>query len=153
MMKISSHLFLLLPLALGIGIAMSLQTTINSQLREYLHSPIQAALLSFLIGTILLAFLVSFQSDAKPTFTELRTVPWYLWIGGCLGVYAISMSIYAAPKLGLLSLSGLIIFGQITMSMLVDHFGLFDTDKTPVNWQRLVGAITIFIGVIFTLQR
>lgn len=153
MMKISSHLFLLLPLALGIGIAMSLQTTINSQLREYLHSPIQAALLSFLIGTILLAFLVYFQSDAKPTFTELRTVPWYLWIGGCLGVYAISMSIYAAPKLGLLSLSGLIIFGQITMSMLVDHFGLFGTDKTPVNWQRLVGAITIFIGVIFTLQR
>ena len=45
MMKIASQLFFLLPLAMGIGIAMTFQTAINTQLREYLHSPLQAALL------------------------------------------------------------------------------------------------------------
>jgi transporter family-2 protein len=63
------------------------------------------------------------------------------------------MSIYTAPKLGLLTFSGLVIFGQLTISMLLDHFGWLGTEKTPVNWQRLVGSIVIFIGVIFTLQR
>ena len=153
MMKISSQLLLLLPLAMGIGIAMTFQTAINSQLREYLHSPIQAALLSFLIGTIVLAIFVFFQAVPKPTLHSLSVIPWYLWLGGCLGVYAISISIFTAPKLGFLTLSGLIIFGQMIMSMVLDHFGLLGIEKTPVNWQRLLGGVVIFIGVLLTLQR
>ena len=153
MLKLSSQLLFLLPLTMGIGIAMTFQTAINTQLREYLHSPLQAALLSFLVGTLLLAILVIVQAEQRPTLSSLAVIPWYLWLGGCLGVYAISMSIYTAPKLGFLTLSGLIIFGQIVMSMIVDQFGLLGTDKTPVNWQRLLGSVVIFIGVLLTLQR
>jgi len=79
--------------------------------------------------------------------------PLFLWLGGFLGVYAISLSIYTAPKLGFLTLSGLIIFGQLAMSLLLDHFGWLGTEKMPVNWQRLLGAIIIFVGVMLTLQR
>ena len=153
MLKLSSQLLFLLPLTMGIGIAMTFQTVINTQLREYLHSPLQAALLSFLVGTLLLAILVIVQAEQRTTLSSLAVIPWYLWLGGCLGVYAISMSIYTAPKLGFLTLSGLIIFGQIAMSMIVDQFGLLGTDKTPVNWQRLLGGVVIFIGVLLTLQR
>ena len=153
MLKISSQLLFLLPLALGVGIAMAFQTAINSQLREHLHSPLQAALLSFTVGTIVLALMVFFQSAEKPSVAELANIPWLLWIGGCLGVYAISMSIYTAPKLGFLTFSGLVIFGQLVISMLLDHFGLLGTDKTPINWQRLFGSIIIFVGVLLTLQR
>ena len=153
MLKLSSQLLFLLPLTMGIGIAMTFQTALNTQLREYLHSPLQAALLSFLVGTLLLAILVIVQAEQRPTLSSLAVIPWYLWLGGCLGVYAISMSIYTAPKLGFLTLSGLIIFGQIAMSMIVDQFGLLGTDKTPVNWQRLLGGVVIFIGVLLTLQR
>jgi transporter family-2 protein len=153
MLKISSQLLFLLPLALGVGIAMAFQTAINSQLREHLHSPLQAALLSFTVGTIVLALMVFFQSAEKPSVAELANIPWLLWIGGCLGVYAISMSIYTAPKLGFLTFSGLVIFGQLVISMLLDHFGWLGTDKTPINWQRLLGSIIIFVGVLLTLQR
>lgn len=153
MLKISSQLLFLLPLALGVGIAMAFQTAINSQLREHLHSPLQAALLSFTVGTIVLALMVFFQSAEKPSVAELANIPWLLWIGGCLGVYAISMSIYTAPKLGFLTFSGLVIFGQLVISMLLDHFGLLGTDQTPINWQRLLGSIIIFVGVLLTLQR
>lgn len=82
MMKISSQLLFFLPLAMGIGIAMSLQNALNTQLREYLHSPLQAALLSFLVGTIVLALLVFFQSVEKPTLNTLIQIPWFLWLGG-----------------------------------------------------------------------
>lgn len=138
---------------MGIGIAMSIQTALNTQLREYLYSPLQAALLSFLIGTIALAVLVFFQPVEKPNLETLLHIPWFLWLGGCLGVYAISISIYTAPKLGFLSLSGLIIFGQIAISMLIDQYGLLGNEKTPIHWQRLLGGVVIFIGVLLTLQR
>jgi transporter family-2 protein len=153
MMKISGHLLFFLPLAFGIGIAMTFQTAINAQLREHLYSPLQAALLSFCIGTLVLAVLVLLQPVSKPNLQDFSSIPWYLWLGGCLGVYAISISIYTAPKLGFLTFSGLVIFGQILTSMIFDHFGLLGTDKTPVNWQRLLGGVVIFIGVLLTLQR
>ena len=153
MMKLSNQLLVLLPLAMGIGIAMSIQTAINSQLREYVHSPLQAALLSFLVGTIVLAIFVFFQSTPKLTMYHLGQIPWFLWLGGCLGVYAISLSIYTAPQLGFLTLSALIIFGQIMMSMLLDHFGWLGVEKTTLNWQRFLGGVVIFIGVLLTLQR
>ncbi|WP_174560926.1 DMT family transporter [Acinetobacter bouvetii] len=153
MMKISAQLLLLMPLAMGIGIAMTFQTAINTQLREYLYSPLQAALFSFLVGTIVLAILVFFQPTEKPNLQTFQQIPWFLWFGGCLGVYAISVSIFTAPKLGFLTLSGLIIFGQVVTSMFVDHLGLLGTEKTAVNWQRLLGGVVIFIGVLLTLQR
>lgn len=153
MLKISSQLLLIIPLAMGIGIAMTFQTAINAQLREFLYSPLQAALFSFLIGTIVLAILVWFQPIEKPNLTQFTQIPWYLWLGGCLGVYAISISIYTAPRLGFLSLSALIIFGQIIMSMLIDQFGLLGNEKISINWQRLFGGVVIFLGVLLTLQR
>ncbi|MGZ7880926.1 DMT family transporter [Acinetobacter soli] len=153
MIKLSSQVLLFLPLALGIGIAMAIQTALNTQLRESLHSPLQAAFISFLIGTIVLGLLVSFEDATKPSLAQLGQIPWYLWLGGFLGVYAISVSIYTAPKFGLLTLSGVIIFGQLGMSMLLDHFGWLGNEKVPVNWQRVLGAIMIFAGVIFTFQR
>ncbi|WP_288366857.1 DMT family transporter [uncultured Acinetobacter sp.] len=153
MIKLSSQVLLFLPLALGIGIAMAIQTALNTQLRESLHSPLQAAFISFLIGTIVLSLLVSFEDATKPSLAQLGQIPWYLWLGGFLGVYAISVSIYTAPKFGFLTLSGVIIFGQLGMSMLLDHFGWLGNEKIPVNWQRVLGAIMIFAGVIFTFQR
>lgn len=145
----------LLPLifATGIGFALATQTAINTQLRQYLQSPLQAAFLSFFIGTLCLAFLVIFEASARPNLQQLQQIPWWLWCGGVLGVYCISMSIYAAPQIGFITFTGLVLFGQIIMSMLLDQFGFFNVDKTPINWQRLVGAGLIAMGVLFTLQR
>jgi len=152
-MKISAQLLGLLPFTLGIGIALTIQTAINTQLREYLTSPLQAAFLSFLIGTLVLAVMVLLHSAETPGLQQLAQIPWFLWLGGFLGVYAISFSIYTAPKMGFLTFSGVVIFGQLLMSMLLDHFGWLGTEKAPVNWQRLLGGIVIFVGVILTLQR
>lgn len=150
---------ILIPLifAAGIGLAMATQTAVNSQLRQYLNSPIQAAFFSFLVGTICLAIMMLVMmwngSATKPTLSQLNEIPIWLWVGGFLGVYAITASIYTAPKLGFLTFTGLVLFGQVIMSMLLDHFGLIGVEKNPVNWQRLLGAILIAIGIIFTLQR
>ena len=76
---------------------LTIQTALNTQMRMYLHSPFQPAFF-FLIGTIVLAVMVMLQSAPKPQLNELAQIPWHLWLGGLIGVYAISMSIYTAPK-------------------------------------------------------
>lgn len=152
-MKITQQLLLLCTLTMGIGLAMAIQTSLNTQLRSAVGSTLNAALISFIVGSCVLAILVLLQSTAKPSFTQLQQIPWYLYLGGCLGVYAISISIYTAPQLGLLTFTGLVIFGQVLSSMFIDHFAWFGLNKTPISLTRLLGAIAIFIGVLLTLQR
>lgn len=152
-MKITQQLLLLCSLTMGIGLAMAIQTSLNTQLRSAVGSTLNAALISFIVGSCVLAILVLLQSTAKPSFTQLQQIPWYLYLGGCLGVYAISISIYTAPQLGLLTFTGLVIFGQVLSSMFIDHFAWFGLNKTPISLTRLLGAIAIFIGVLLTLQR
>lgn len=136
-----------------IGVAMSSQAAINSQLKTYLNSPLQASLISFLVGTFCLLLLSSIEQAKYPTLSQLQTIPLWLFFGGLLGVYGVSMSIYTAPKLGFISFTGLVLFGQVLMSMLLDHFGWFGVEKNPIHWQRLLGAMCIAIGIILTLQR
>lgn len=142
-----------LSLAAGIGIALANQAAINSQLRQMLNSPLQAAFASFLVGTLFLACLVLLDSNERPSLQQISQIPWWLWIGGMLGVYAVTITIYAAPKLGFLTFTGVMLAGQIAMSMLLDKFGLLGVEKTALNWQRIFGTILIVLGVVFTLQR
>ncbi len=152
-MKITQQLLWLMPLAMGVGLAMAVQTSLNAQLRTHVGSALNAALISFMIGTVVLAVMVFLQQQDRPSITNLQHIPWYLWLGGCLGVYAISMSIYTAPKLGLLSFTGLMIFGQVVSSMLIDHFAWLGIERNPISMTRFLGAIVIFIGVLLSLQR
>jgi transporter family-2 protein len=146
-------MFISLVLAAGVGFAISTQIAINSQLRQYLNSPIQAAFFSFLVGTLCLAVLFLTEAATRPSMQQLSQIPLWLWVGGLLGVYGVSISLYTAPKLGFLTFTGLVLFGQIVMSMSLDHFGLLGVEKHPLNWQRILGAFFIAIGVLFTLQR
>lgn len=152
-MNLSVQLLLLIPFVLAIGAAMTLQTAINTQVSQILASSLQAAFLSFSIGTVLLALLVLWARQPLPQLAQLFNLPWYSYCAGMLGVYAISISIYTAPKLGFLTFSGLVIFGQLLTSMLFDHFGWLGAEKNPIHWQRLLGGVVIFVGVLLTLQR
>ncbi|WP_122899839.1 DMT family transporter [Acinetobacter sp. B51(2017)] len=152
-MNLSAQLLLLIPFVLAIGAAMTLQTAINTQVSQILASSLQAAFLSFSIGTVLLALLVLWARQPLPQLAQLFNLPWYSYCAGMLGVYAISISIYTAPKLGFLTFSGLVIFGQLLTSMLFDHFGWLGAEKNPIHWQRLLGGVVIFVGVLLTLQR
>ncbi len=152
-MNLSAQMLLLIPFVLAIGAAMTLQTAINTQVSQILASSLQAAFLSFSIGTVLLALLVLWARQPLPQLAQLFNLPWYSYCAGMLGVYAISISIYTAPKLGFLTFSGLVIFGQLLTSMLFDHFGWLGAEKNPIHWQRLLGGVVIFVGVLLTLQR
>ena len=53
------------------------------------------------------------------------TEPWWIWIGGALGVIYLTGNIVLFPKLGSVQTVIMPILGQIVMSMLIDNFGWF----------------------------
>ncbi|WCG35094.1 DMT family transporter [Companilactobacillus farciminis] len=140
-------LTILVGLIIGIGLPM--QTSINSRLKVSVGSPFVASLISFSLGTLFLA-LITLLIDKSLLFplNLFGKEPFWLWIGGLLGVIYLTSNILLFPKLGSVQTVIMPILGQIIMGLIIDNFGLFGSLVQPLNWSRIVGAILVVIGVI-----
>jgi len=136
-----------------IGISLASQAGVNSQLRLALSNPIQAAFISFLVGTIILGIIALLQGDAWFKPGALASIPWWAWIGGLLGAFNIAMSIFLAPKLGAVVLAISILCGQILMSLALDHNGWLGYPKIEVSANRVIGALFVIVGLFLVAKK
>ncbi|GAC1619424.1 MAG: DMT family transporter [Nevskia sp.] len=136
-----------LVLALIAGAFLPLQAGLNGQLKMYLGGPAQAALVSFAAGTT--ALLVWLLVNRTPLPQSVAHVSWWLWLGGgLLGACYVTLIIVLTPVLGVALTFGLIVAGQMAMSLAVDQFGWFGLAAHAVNGWRLAGAALIVAGVV-----
>jgi len=145
--------YLLLPISILIGISLASQAGVNSQLRLALSNPIQAAFISFLVGTLILGIIAFLQGDTWFKSATLTTIPWWAWIGGLLGAFNIAMSIFLAPKLGAVVLTVSVVCGQILASLALDHNGWLGFPKIEISIYRVVGAIFVVIGLVLVAKK
>jgi len=140
--------WLYLLFAFAAGAVLPFQTGSNAQLGGWLHSPVRAAFVSFLVGTIALLIVSAFVRKPLPSLARLGDVPWWVWIGGLLGAFYVAGSIVTAPKLGAVTLAAAIIFGQTLASVLVDQFGWVGFKEHHASPGRLVGVVLVAGGVV-----
>jgi len=143
----------LLGCSLLIGACGASQAGLNARLRLALYSPIQAAFISFVTGTLLLGALTLISGESWSSRTALAALPWWAWLGGLLGAFNVAMSVYLAPRLGALSLAFSIVCGQVLASMLLDHNGWLGYPRIELSGQRLLGAVFIIAGVCLVARR
>lgn len=144
---------LLLFLALLVGVSLVSQTGVNAQLRVALHSPIQAAFISFAVGTVILGVLAFSQGNPLFKPDAIQQIPWWAWLGGALGAFNIALSIFLAPKLGALALAIAIICGQVIASLIYDHHGWLGYPKIELTPHRILGALFIIAGVVLVSKK
>ncbi len=130
------------------GAVLPLQAGLNIQLGKSVHQPIFAAFASFLIGTIgLLIYLFILKFDFS-TVTQSKTVTPWVWSAGILGAFYVAAVIILAPKLGTALTFSLVVAGQMTLSLIFDHFGLMGLPVKSINWQRFLGVALLICGVL-----
>jgi transporter family-2 protein len=140
--------WLYLLFAVAAGAMLPFQFGINAQLSHWVGSPIRAAFVSFLVGTIALLIISAFVQKPLPSLARLGDLPWWLWVGGLLGAFYVAGSIVTAPKLGAVTLVAAIIFGQTLSSVLVDEFGWVGFREHHASPGRLVGVVLVATGVV-----
>lgn len=138
---------LLALMVLAGGMMLPVQAGMNARLGKGLSSPIWAAAVSFLVGAVGLV-LYSFASRQQPEWGGIKSLPAWVWIGGLLGAFYVTVSLIALPRLGAAFTFGLIVAGQLTISLLLDHFGILVHEVHPINWWRLLGVALIIGGVL-----
>ena len=139
--------WLYLLVAVAAGAMLPFQFGINAELSHWVGSPIRAAFVSFVVGTIALLIISAFVRNPLPSLARLGDVPWWLWIGGVLGAFYVASSVVTAPKLGAVTLAAAIVFGQTLASVLVDQFGWVGFREHAATPGRLAGLALVFAGV------
>jgi len=129
------------------GAVIAVQTGINTQLRSYLGSPLQAVFISFLVGMLIVALALVGKREAPP-LAKLMQMPWWMWLGGVCGLFIVATNIVVAPRLGAALLISLAIAGQLTTALVLDHYGAFGFPVHTISLPRIAGAVLLLAGVI-----
>lgn len=139
---------ILLLVAIIAGAVLPVQAGLNVQLGKAVQQPIFAAFASFLIGSFgLLIYLFILKFDFNMLSNAKSASP-VVWIAGILGAFYVAAVIILAPKLGTALTFSLIVFGQMLISLILDHYGMLGLPIKQINWQRLLGAAFLIVGVL-----
>ncbi|WP_017728254.1 DMT family transporter [Halalkalibacterium ligniniphilum] len=126
------------------GIAIGIQAVINGGLGKKL-GVIEAAFISFLIGTVALFFVVLFFG--KGNLLAVFEVPKGQLMGGLLGAFYVFVMVMAVPKIGVTAAFFSIIAGQILMSAMIDHFGLFGGQTFLLDTKKVIAIILMLASI------
>ncbi|WP_270087700.1 DMT family transporter [Sphingobacterium sp. SYP-B4668] len=134
-------------LALLAGAVLPLQGGLNTKLGKIVESPIHASTISFIIGALgLIIYMLITQQHA--VMQNLRSAPAAVWSGGILGAFYVTIVVLAFPKLGPGLTFGLVVAGQMVISLALEHFNILVAQQQSLSWGRIAGICVVILGVI-----
>lgn len=129
------------------GGATALQAPTNARLMGAMGSPVNAAFVSFAVGTAALG-IIALILQTKPDMTAARGLPWYVWIGGLYGAIFVVAAAWGVPRLGVALTITLMVAGQLLIGLILDHFGAFGAPQHPISLGRAAGVVLVLAGVL-----
>jgi transporter family-2 protein len=133
------------------GAFLALQAPTNAMLARGLGSPVNAALVSFVVGSVALV-VVAAALNARPDMASVKGLPWWAWLGGLYGAVLVAGAAYAAPKIGVTSALTLVVAGQFFVAVALDHYGAMGLSQRPVNLSKIAGLLLV-AGGVFLVRR
>ena len=131
------------------GIAVGLQGPLASLMSQKIGT-LESVFYIHLGGT--LAALIPLLFLGGRNLSHWREVPWYALWAGVLGLGVITAVSYMVPRVGVASAVVLIVAGQLLVSVVLDHYGLFGAHFRPLGLTRAFGLLLVFIGVWVTVK-
>lgn len=139
-------------LTVAAGGVVGLQPLVNALLGRQIGS-LQAAFVSFVIGTIALAVIVATASGGYAAIGGVRGVPWYYLIGGIMGAIYVTTALITVRTLGAGGVVAATITGQLTLSVIADRYGWLGADKRPITATTLLGIVLLAAGTWLIVAR
>ena len=133
-------------IALISGALMSVQGVFNTQVTK--ASGIWTAN-AFVQFTALLVCLGAWVTTERTSFGNLLKVePKYMLLGGAIGAFITYTVIKSMEMLGPAKAVMLIVIAQLIVAYLIEIFGLFGTQKQPLEWRKVIGMLIAIAGII-----
>lgn len=125
------------------GIAVALQGQVMG-VANRVAGTASTAFLTYGVGGIVSALIWAIRRE--PTHV-LRSVPWYGWSAGVLGLLIVGGISYAAPRLGLSRTLVITVGAQLGAALLIESFGMFGTAPRSIDASKVAGVLLTIGGV------
>ena len=139
------------------GLLIALQARANGELSHRLNNGLEAALVSFGSGLIIIAVIAAFNPAIKEGIRNLRAAVankeiarWKL-LAGALGGSFVAIQTHIVPLIGVAIYSVASIAGQTAMSLVVDRIGLTGGGKKLISKRRVAAAVLTVLAVFVSV--
>ena len=139
------------------GLMIALQARANGELSHRLNNGLEAALVSFGSGLIIIAVIAVFNPAIKEGIKNLRRAvankeiaQWKL-LAGALGGGFVAIQTQIVPLIGVAIYSVASIAGQTAMSLVVDRIGLTGGGKKLISGRRVAAAVLTVLAVFVSV--
>jgi transporter family-2 protein len=139
------------------GVMIALQARANGELSHRLDNGLQAALVSFGSGLLIILIITPFSPHIKEGIRNLKAAiaheeiaRWKL-LAGALGGSFVAIQTQIVPLIGVAIYSVASIAGQTAMSLVVDRIGLTGGGKKLISPRRVMAAVLTVIAVLVSV--
>ena len=123
------------------------QRALNGQINNYSKASFATSQLNFITGTSFLLLLLLLRSlFTDHSIMNFSTGPWWMFLGGSMGVIYIAFSAVAVQHLGVLDFTLFSVGGMLFGSLLIDLFA--PTAGTRISGYLIAGILITYLGVI-----
>jgi len=138
----------------------ALQARANGELSHRIGNPIEAALVSFGSGLVIISTISLFNPAIKQGMRNLRSavarkeIPVFTLFAGMLGGSFVAVQTQIVPIVGVAIYSVASIAGQTAASLIVDRIGLTGGGKKEITGKRVAAAgVTVLAVLVSVLDR
>jgi transporter family-2 protein len=142
------------------GVLIALQARANGELSHLIDNGVQAALVSFGSGLLIIAIVAIFSPSIKAGARNLKgaidrkELPKWTLFAGALGGSFVAVQTHIVPLIGVAIYSVASIAGQTAASLVVDRIGLTGGGKKHITPRRIAAAlVTVFAVFISVFDR
>ena len=129
------------------GAIVGIQRALNGKINIYSKQHWATSLLNFIMGTsFLLILTLVLTLSGKYDFVALPSSPWWIYLGGVLGVIYIAYSATIVQHLGVLASTLLSVGGNLFGALLIDW--LIPAKGVNVSIWLVLGILISFLGVM-----
>ena len=139
-------------LAVAAGLAGSVQVALMSRLGERI-GVLEALAFSTAVTAALAFVILLLARHSVSGFERAIHQPWWMLLGGVMGLIIVLAITYAGPRIGVAATVGILIAGQLAMGAAIDRWGLFGSERIALHWPRLVGLGLLAIGAALSLRK
>jgi len=134
------------------GVTMAVQGSLNTALGKVIGL-LETTFIVHLVGLLLAGILLFALRLGNGDWQRYPDAPWYLYLGGILGVAIIYGVVRSMASVGVAAATTAIIVGQLFTAALIDHLGLFGLERIPFSWHRVAGAALMSGGAWLLLKK
>ena len=141
----------LVQLLVGIagGIASGLQAPFTGLMGQKMGE-MASVFVTYVGGAIVIAIITVFAGGQG--LSGWRTLPWYVFLAGPMGLVIVGSLSYTVPRLGATTATTLFVLSWLAFSAFADHFGWFGLAARPLDISRLLGVLALIAGTWLVIR-